>query len=151
MPIRTRRWNDPIIKGEGTRILITRFRPRGVRKEREGWDEWLKHLGPSEELHAAAYGKGQEPISFDEYRERYLQEMTAQGPRIHQLAERVRAGESISLLCSSACPDPERCHRTLLKELIEAELPAELHSPAEARPGPAAVPKAFSKLKDWLE
>ena len=31
----------------------------------------------------------------------------------------VRAGETISLLCSSACTDARRCHRSLLRALIE--------------------------------
>ena len=31
----------------------------------------------------------------------------------------VAAGETITLLCSSACTDAAHCHRTLLKQLIE--------------------------------
>jgi hypothetical protein len=38
------------------------------------------------------------------------------------LAARARGGETVTLLCSSACVDPARCHRTLLKELIDARL-----------------------------
>jgi hypothetical protein len=40
--------------------------------------------------------------------------------RIEDLARRVAAGETITLLCSSACTDPKRCHRTLLEQLAEA-------------------------------
>jgi hypothetical protein len=43
----------------------------------------------------------------------------AQTWRIRNLAERVAAGETITLLCSSACVDPQRCHRTLLQRLVE--------------------------------
>jgi len=32
---------------------------------------------------------------------------------------RVRRGEALTLLCSTACVDPARCHRTLLAKLIE--------------------------------
>jgi uncharacterized protein YeaO (DUF488 family) len=39
------------------------------------------------------------------------------------LAARVGGGERLTLLCSSACIDPERCHRTLLKGLIEKAIP----------------------------
>jgi len=39
--------------------------------------------------------------------------------RIDELAERVRAGGTVTLLCSSACDDDERCHRSLLRALIE--------------------------------
>ena len=117
--IRTKRWNDPAEKGDGTRVLVCRYRPRGVRKEDEAWDDWLPQLGPSRELHAAFYGKHGLPIGWVEYRRRYLAEMRAQTDAIESLAARVARGETITLLCSSACVDPERCHRTLLKDLIE--------------------------------
>jgi uncharacterized protein YeaO (DUF488 family) len=117
--IKTRRWNDPAERGDGCRVLICRYRPRGVRKDAETWDEWLPQLGPSRELHAAFYGKHGPPIGWGEYRRRYLAEMRAQGEAIAALAARVAGGETITLLCSSACTDPERCHRTLLKGLVE--------------------------------
>ena len=73
--IYTKRWNDPVSRDDGHRLLVTRYRPRGLKKQRENWDAWAKQLAPSEELHAAAYGKETEPIGWDEYRERYLAEM----------------------------------------------------------------------------
>ena len=150
MAIRTRRWNEPVRPDDGLRILVTRFRPRGVRKERETWTRWSRELGPSEALHADAYGKNGPPISFEEYSARYLSEMAAHRAQISDLAVRVRQGENITLLCSTACTDPRRCHRTLLKTLIEAELPEELRSPPEPAPAELVNP-AFSKLKSWLE
>ena len=39
-----------------------------------------------------------------------------------ELAQRVQGGETITLLCSSACTRESRCHRSLLRELIEARL-----------------------------
>ncbi|HEY6909914.1 MAG TPA: DUF488 family protein [Myxococcales bacterium] len=119
MPIRTRRWNDRRLPGDGLRLLICRYRPRGVRKEDETWDEWDPDLGPSRELHADAYGKRGREIGWGEYRTRYLREMKERAPRIAALAERVRRGETITLLCSSACEDDDRCHRSLLRTLIE--------------------------------
>jgi hypothetical protein len=56
------------------------------------------------------------------YRRRYLEEMATQDYRIGALADQVAAGETITLLCSSHCTDGERCHRTLLKELIEGRI-----------------------------
>jgi len=119
VPVRMRRWNDRKLPGDGLRLLICRYRPRGVRKSEETWDEWDPDLGPSRELHAAAYGKSGPPISWEQYRTRYLREMKALQDRIEELAARVRAGETITLLCSSACADDARCHRSLLRELIE--------------------------------
>jgi long-chain acyl-CoA synthetase len=119
MPIRTRRWNDPAESDDGFRLLVCRYRPRGVKKEAETWDAWDPELGPSRELHAAFWGKAGEAIGWGEYRKRYLEEIRAQAFRIRALAARVADGETITLLCSSACEDPERCHRTLLKGVIE--------------------------------
>jgi uncharacterized protein YeaO (DUF488 family) len=118
--IRTRRWNDPKKKGDGLRLLICRYRPRALPKAEETWDLWWKHLGPSKELHAAYYGKhGQAPIDWEEYRRRYLEEMQAQEESLALLAEKVAAGKTITLLCSSACTDESHCHRSLLRQLIE--------------------------------
>jgi uncharacterized protein YeaO (DUF488 family) len=114
----TKRWNDPVDRDDGRRILICRYRPRGVRKEDETWDDWMPQLGPSRELHAANYGKHAPPIGWSEFRGRYLAEMRSAADAIEPLAARVAAGETLTLLCSSACQDPERCHRTLLKQLI---------------------------------
>jgi uncharacterized protein YeaO (DUF488 family) len=122
MPIRTRRWCDPTQKGDGLRLLVCRYRPRGVRKEDETWDAWAPDLGPSRKLHADFYGKHGPPINWEQYRIRYLVEMAQQSENIAELADLVREGKTITLLCSSACEDETHCHRTLLKELIEARV-----------------------------
>src|SRR5947207_12498368 len=107
MPIRMRRWNDRRLPRDGLRLLICRYRPRGVRKEDETWDEWRPDLAPSRELHAAVYGKSGPPIGWREYVKRYRAEMREREERVEALARRVAAGERIALLCSSACTDPE--------------------------------------------
>jgi len=117
--IKTKRWNDTAEPDDGHRLLICRYRPRALAKAKETWDAWDSRLGPSRELHAAWYGKRGPPISFEEYVRRYLAEMAVQTERIEALAQRVAAGETITLLCSSACTDVNHCHRTLLKRLIE--------------------------------
>src|SRR5262249_53236304 len=91
---------------------------------KETWDLWWSHLGPSKELHAAFYGKhGQTPITWEEYRRRYLDEMKGeeQQESVAILAEKVAAGQTITLLCSSACTAATHWHRTLLKQLIEEQ------------------------------
>jgi len=120
MPVLTRRWNDPQGPRDGYRVLICRYRPRGVSKSEETWDAWDPSFGPSKELHAAVYTPSASPIPWALYRRRYLEEQRSNRDRIAQLAKRVRDGETITLLCSSACDRESRCHRSLLKELIEA-------------------------------
>ena len=123
--ILTKRWCDEVKKKrEPIRILICRYRPRGVKTEDETWTIWRADLGPSKELHAAFYGKQGEPITWDEYARRYVEEMKEQDDEITMLAEMVAEGKSITLMCSSACDDPNRCHRRLLKKLIEEKVAA---------------------------
>ncbi len=122
MPLKTKRWCDRREADDGFRLLICRYRPRAVRKEDETWDAWCSDLGPSRQLHADFYGKNGAPITWDEYRRRYLEEMQAQQELIDELAALQREGKAITLLCSSACENAMHCHRTLLRELIEARL-----------------------------
>ena len=118
--VSTRRWNDPARHGEGTRILVTRYRPRGVKRVSEPWDEWHPVLGPSVALHAAYWGKDQPAIAWAAYARRYREEMTEARAAffIRGLAARVASGEDVALLCSSACTDEACCHRSILRELI---------------------------------
>jgi uncharacterized protein YeaO (DUF488 family) len=124
MPIRTRRWNDPKEPGDGLRVLVSRYRPRALKKSDETWDVWWSDLGPSKELHADFYGKHGEPIGHAAYVKRYLVEMRSAKAKwlIADLARRVNDGETITLLCSSACTDANNCHRTLLTKMIEDEM-----------------------------
>jgi uncharacterized protein YeaO (DUF488 family) len=121
VPVRTKRWNDPAEDADGFRLLVCRLRPRGVAKAREPWEAWWPELGPSRELLDAFHGKGRPaPLPWDEYVPRYLDEMRAPGAvwRVRALAQRVAGGETVTLLCSSACVDPARCHRSLLARLL---------------------------------
>jgi uncharacterized protein YeaO (DUF488 family) len=121
VPVRTKRWNDPRERDDGFRLLVCRIRPRGVARAAETWDEWWPDLGPSRELLARFHGKSGPALAWDAYVPLYYDEMrgSAQLWRIRALAGRAAAGETITLLCSSACTDPAHCHRTLLARLIE--------------------------------
>jgi uncharacterized protein YeaO (DUF488 family) len=124
--IRTARWNELGVAENrepddtGFRLLVTRFRPRGVRKSAETWDAWMPELAPSAKLVQAFRKDG---LDWAEYRLRYLDEMRHEDYRIRGLAGRVASGEPLTLLCSSTCFDAERCHRSLLAELISRMLP----------------------------
>lgn len=120
MPIKTKRWNDPREDDDGLRVLVCRYRPRGVSKEEETWDVWYPDFGPSKSLHGAVYTETSSKIPWPQYRKKYLGEQKKNQKLIDSLATRVRVGETITLLRSSACVRESRCHRSLLKELIEA-------------------------------
>jgi len=122
MAIKTKRWDEPKEPDDGFRLLVCRYRPRALLKSKETWDLWWSQLGPSKELHAAIYGKNGPPMPWDEFRHRYVEEMNVQEESIDILAEKVAAGTALTLMCSSACVDPARCHRTLLRQLIEERM-----------------------------
>jgi uncharacterized protein YeaO (DUF488 family) len=119
--LRTKRWNDAASLDDGLRLLVCRIRPRGVSKADEAWDEWWPDLGPSRELLDEFHGKHGPALPWDDYTRRYIDEMSRPGAlwRLRALRDRLAAGETITLLCSSACTDPARCHRTILAKLLE--------------------------------
>jgi len=106
--IATKRVYDRPADADGTRVLIMRLWPRGIRKGLV--DVWHKELGPVLPLLRAIRGG---EIDWAEYRRRYLAGLArpeAQAP----LAE-VRAAATkgrVTLLCG--CADESRCHRSLL-------------------------------------
>jgi uncharacterized protein YeaO (DUF488 family) len=108
--VATKRVYDPPAAGDGTRVLIMRYWPRGIRKEKV--DVWLRELGPVIPL-LRAFLDGE--ITWKQYRPRYLTGL--QRPEAQQaLAEvrRLARRGRVTLLCG--CADPRRCHRTLLQE-----------------------------------
>ena len=74
---------------DGTRVLIDRLWPRGVRKQDAALDLWLKELGPSTELRKWF---GHEPARWDEVRTRYAAELAQKTELMAQLREFARQG-----------------------------------------------------------
>ena len=98
------------------RLLIMRRWPRGVRKD--AVDDWERQLGPSDEL-LARYLAGE--IDWPGFARSYRGEMVEQ-PELIAWVAGVALRNGVTLLCGSH-PD-ERCHRSLLAELIEERLAA---------------------------
>lgn len=126
MRVHVARWSDPSRPGDGARLLITRYRPRGVRKGAEPWDRWDKRLAPSEALLDAFLGKRRvgrkvvgeaKPIPWATFAARYREEMA--GPEAAEAlaeARRLARADGVTLLCY--CEDETRCHRALARELV---------------------------------
>jgi len=97
------------------------YHPRGLKKEFETWTAWYPELAPSIELHAAAYGKSGLKINWETYRRLYLTEMRSpeSRARIAEPADLLNQGQTLTLLCSSACIRESRCHRSLLAALVQ--------------------------------
>jgi len=116
VPVLTKRVYEPAVPEDGHRLLVMRFWPRGVRKERV--DSWQRDLAPSRDL-LADFRSG--AIDWAAYAERFHGEMASQPVSIEALrdARRVAAVGLLTLLCW--CHDETRCHRTLLRDLITAQ------------------------------
>lgn len=125
--LKTKSVRSPIErKKDGLRILVTRFRGRGMSKSR--YDVWMANLGPSEPLLRGFLG---DTIPWREYTRRYRAEMFERGGadkenrviRNHgqkftmRLIKKLAERETVTLLCHCA-EEEEHCHRHLLKEII---------------------------------
>jgi len=110
--ISTRRVYDPSSRDDGTRVLVMRLWPRGIRKDRV--DVWLKELGPVVPLLRAFLD---EKITWAQYRPRYLKGL--ERPEAREQLAIVRAAAKkgrVTLLCG--CADENRCHRSLLRAYL---------------------------------
>ncbi len=69
---------------DGARILVDRLWPRGLSREKARGDLWLKELAPSTELRKWF---NHDPAKWDEFRQRYQQELRQQPAALAQLVE----------------------------------------------------------------
>lgn len=119
---------DP--KGDGLRILVTRFRGRGLPTDR--YDVWMANLGPSEGL-LKGFLKGKS--SWREFAKAYRSELIEGGsidkrnPTIKnhgqkftlRLLQKLGEKGTITLMCHCA-EEEQHCHRHVLKELLERKV-----------------------------
>jgi uncharacterized protein YeaO (DUF488 family) len=110
--IRTKRVYDLPSPDDGYRLLVMRLWPRGVRKD--AVDGWEKELAPSLDL-LRAFQSGR--VDWDEFARRYRAEVAEKRALLEDLSRRGKEG-AVTLLCG--CGDESRCHRTVLRELVES-------------------------------
>ena len=70
--IKLKRAYEPPTPDDGTRILIDRLWPRGVKKADAAIDEWMKDIAPSTGLRKWF---GHDPARWQEFRRRYQSEI----------------------------------------------------------------------------
>ncbi|MFP5070756.1 DUF488 domain-containing protein [Pseudonocardia nantongensis] len=100
MTVQVRRIYDPAEKGDGTRVLVDRVWPRGVRKQDARYDEWVKDVAPSTELRK---WYGHDPDRFDEFRRRYRDELDGSSA-LDRLRSLANDGD-LTLLTASKSPE----------------------------------------------
>ena len=125
--LKTKSIGSPIDrKGDGLRILATRFRGRGLGTTR--YDVWMASLGPSERL-LKSVQSGR--ITWTEFSRHYRAELKAAGAvdrgnatiknhgqkfTLRLIAQLAKRG-NVTLLCHCA-EDQPHCHRHLLRNEI---------------------------------
>jgi uncharacterized protein YeaO (DUF488 family) len=128
MAIRIVRLGSPREEGEGLRLGTVRRPPRGVPKSeyasRDLYDVWFPNLSPSEELLKA--GKtAEDERSWSTFKKRFRAEMSRpDAKRDLDLLAALSRQTNLSIGCY--CKDESRCHRSLLRELLN-ERGAELY------------------------
>ncbi|BDV44887.1 hypothetical protein GURASL_38100 [Geotalea uraniireducens] len=111
--VRIKRVYDEPAAADGLRILVDRLWPRGLTKEKARLDAWLKELAPSDELRKWF---GHDPARWEEFRERYRQELAGRPESMARL--RALAGQGpVTLLF--AAHDVAHNNAVVLKELLD--------------------------------
>ena len=119
-------WSPINRKVDGLRVLVTRFRGRGMQTGR--YDVWMPSLGPSERLLKAGQSLR---VSWAQFSRDYRDELFMNGPidsrsrtiKNHgqkftlRLLKRLARSGHVTLMCHCA-EDQDQCHRHLLQRLI---------------------------------
>lgn len=125
--VKTKSVRSPIDREDGLRILVARFRGRGLPASR--YHVWMPNLGPSETLLRDWQGGA---LAWRDYARRYRQELFSaaavdranrtiknHGQKFSlRLIAHLAQRDHVMLLCHCAEDEPH-CHRHLLKALLE--------------------------------
>jgi uncharacterized protein YeaO (DUF488 family) len=121
MAIRVVRLGTPRSSGEGLRVGTVRRPPRGVPKpefaSRDIYDVWLPELAPSEELLKQAL-QVTDDREWRQFVRRYQAEMKRPEAR-HLLDFLAALSHQTDFSVGCYCADEARCHRSVLKQLLE--------------------------------
>jgi len=80
---------EPPSPHDGTRVLVDRLWPRGVKKGNARISQWMKEIAPSNELRKWF---GHDPAKWEEFRRRYKAELTTKRELVGQLRQLAREG-----------------------------------------------------------
>ena len=98
---------------DGTRYLVDRLWPWGMKKENLIMDAWLKEVAPSTELRRWFR---HDPAKWDEFQQKYRAELQANADAWKPVLEAVRQG-NVTLLYSAR--DTDHNNAVVLKAFLE--------------------------------
>jgi uncharacterized protein YeaO (DUF488 family) len=87
--IKLKRAYEPPAGDDGTRILVDRLWPRGVKKADAAIDDWIKEIAPSTELRKWF---GHDSARWQEFRRRYKSEIRQHPDEVERLRALAQRG-----------------------------------------------------------
>ncbi len=117
--IELKRVYDKPSSDDGTRVLVDRLWPRGIKKIDLGLDDWCKDASPSNALRKRFH---QQSIDYETFVQQYFAELEAHPDSLTPLLTYARKGK-LTLL--SAVKTIECSHVPVLKHSIEQALKLE--------------------------
>ena len=114
--IHLKRAYDPARSTDGTRLLIERLWPRGVRKSSLRVKSWLKDVAPSTELRKWF---SHDPVKWNKFRSRYFAELKANPDSWQPIVEAAHHG-TVTLIYSSH--DTEHNNAVALQEFLQRHM-----------------------------
>lgn len=121
MAIQIIRLGSPREKNEGLRIGTVRRPPRGVKKEdyasKNIYDVWFPNLSPSESL-LKEFSPIKDENSWKTFKRKFMAEMKLPGAR-RDLDLLAALSHQTNFAIGCYCKDESRCHRSILRELLE--------------------------------
>ena len=97
---------------DGTRFLVERLWPRGIKKEALKFDAWIKDAAPSTELRQWF---GHDPAKWKEFERRYASELDGRAEALEPIRKAAKHGK-VTLLFSSH--DAEHNNAVALKNYL---------------------------------
>jgi uncharacterized protein YeaO (DUF488 family) len=115
-PIKIKRAYDAPAKTDGSRILVERLWPRGIKKEKLKLDHWLKETAPSTELRQWF---NHDPDKWAEFQRRYRAELDTNAEAWQPILDLAKSGQ-VTLLFSSH--DSEHNNVVALRTYLEGKI-----------------------------
>jgi len=106
---------------DGTRYLVERLWPRGVKKTSLRLDAWVKEVAPSASLRRWF---GHDPKKWDEFRHRYFRELEKE---TGAWAPILKAAQDSPVTLIYSSHDTEHNNAVALKEFLESQMRKDAH------------------------
>jgi uncharacterized protein YeaO (DUF488 family) len=111
-----RRIYEPVTESDGYRVLVDRLWPRGISKASAAVNEWARDVAPSTDLRR---WYGHDPAKFEEFAERYRDELRQRSAVTVLAGLRGRAQQTAVTLLTATRDIPHSGAQVLLAVLRE--------------------------------